>query len=405
MPYYHVRVTPRSRRSHTEVRLDLTLEELEQRFLNPYRQGKPIVIAGKTIPANDVERIRINITDETSETLRSIVEQERRSSNVFTSIPTSWHIADKGTDVTDELVIGPPGVGSDLGVADATLVRPAVDAREVLVVHGRNLMARDALFDFLRNIDLHPLEWSEAVQTTGKTAPYIGDILNAAFSRAHAVVVLMTPDDEARLRDPFRADSDPPHETQLSGQARPNVLFEAGMAMGRDADRTVLVEVATLRPFSNVAGLHTIRLDGSSQRRQELAQRLETAGCPVNLYGSDWHTEGDFESALEHTASEDLEGSSSEDPDLSDDARTLLRLAHSDNRSMIVKIGARGGSVLRVAGTHFGELGHLRLCARREHAIRELIDAGLVDGSNGDDRVFQVTHQGFQVADRLKTEE
>ena len=60
------------------------------------------------------------------------------------------------------------------------------------------------------------------------------------------------------------------------------------MAMGRDERRTVLVEVGNLRPFSDIVGRHMIRLDNTTARRQELAQRLEAAGCPVNLRGTDW---------------------------------------------------------------------------------------------------------------------
>lgn len=174
----------------------------------------------------------------------------------------------------------------------------AVMTDRVFVVHGRNQKARDALFAYLRAIGLQPLEWNEAVLATGKASPYIGEILNAAFSQAGAVVVLMTPDDEARLREPFVSANDPPHETELTGQARPNVIFEAGMAMGRDADRTVLIELGSLRPFSDIGGRHVIRLDDRTQRRQELAQRLQSAGCPVNLDGTDWHTAGDFDAAL-----------------------------------------------------------------------------------------------------------
>ena len=77
--------------------------------------------------------------------------------------------------------------------------------------------------------------------------PYIGAILDASFSRAHAVVVLLTPDDEAILRPQFRSDSDPPQEVEPSGKARPNVLFEAGMAMGRNHERTILVELVPVR--------------------------------------------------------------------------------------------------------------------------------------------------------------
>lgn len=168
------------------------------------------------------------------------------------------------------------------------------DLHKVFVVHGRNKKIRDSLFSFLRAIGLHPIEWSQAVIATGKPAPYVGEILDVAFSKACAVVVLMTPDDEACLREEFRNHNDPVYELELTGQARQNVIFEAGMAMGRCPLRTVLVEVGTLRPFSDIGGRHVIRLEDTTQGRQELAQRLRSAGCLVNLDGTDWHTVGQF---------------------------------------------------------------------------------------------------------------
>jgi predicted nucleotide-binding protein len=150
------------------------------------------------------------------------------------------------------------------------------------------------VFQFLRSVGLTPLEWVSVVSATGKTSPYVGEILDSAFSAAQAVVVLLGPEDEARLMESLVQANDPPHEKLLTPQARPNVLFEAGMAMGRYPGRTVLVEVGDLRPFSDIAGMHTIKLNNSSQRRQEFASRLQTAGCPVDLSGTDWHTAGDF---------------------------------------------------------------------------------------------------------------
>jgi len=155
-------------------------------------------------------------------------------------------------------------------------------ARKVFVVHGRNREARTAMFIFLRAIGLAPIEWSEAVKLTGEASPYIGNVLDAAFNAAQAVVVLLTPDNIAYLRSEYASSDDDP-ETNPSPQARPNVLFEAGMAMGRDPKRTVLVQLGQLRPFSDVVGRHAVRIDGSAERRKELAQRLQTAGCDVNL--------------------------------------------------------------------------------------------------------------------------
>jgi len=74
------------------------------------------------------------------------------------------------------------------------------------------------------------------------------------------------------------------------------------MAFASHPDRTVIVELGQLRPFSDIAGRHVVRLDNSSQRRQELAQRLEQAGCRVNLHGTDWHASGDFEAAVAEPA-------------------------------------------------------------------------------------------------------
>jgi predicted nucleotide-binding protein len=165
--------------------------------------------------------------------------------------------------------------------------------RKVFVVHGRNEAARSAMFTFLRAIGLAPIEWSEAVRMTGEASPYIGHVLDMAFDAAQAIVVLLTPDDIAYLR-PEYASGDDDREIEPQAQARPNVLFEAGMAMGRDAKRTVLVELGQLRAFSDVAGRHAVRIGDSPAKRKDLAQRLESAGCSINLTGNDWFTAGDF---------------------------------------------------------------------------------------------------------------
>jgi hypothetical protein len=180
----------------------------------------------------------------------------------------------------DETVLGVPALEGDR-------------SRQVFVVHGRNNSARDAMFSFLRALGLAPIEWSSARAMTGEASPYIGTILDAAFENARAVVVLLTPDEITYLRPDLAGSPDDP-ETQPAAQARPNVLFEAGMAMGRDASRTILVEIGTLRPFSDVMGRHVVRLTNDASRRNDLAQRLRTAGCPVDISGSDWLRAGDF---------------------------------------------------------------------------------------------------------------
>lgn len=171
---------------------------------------------------------------------------------------------------------------------------PARKSNSVMVVYGRNEKLRDAMFNFLRSLGLNPIEWAQAIRLTKKGAPFVGEVLNAAFRHAAAVVVLLTPDDEARLKKEFQAPGDPAFERALSGQARPNVLFEAGRAFGSHPDSTILVQIGDLRPFSDTAGIHVVRLNNRAEPRQDLANRLEAAGCSVDRTGSSWLTAGDF---------------------------------------------------------------------------------------------------------------
>ncbi|MDP9331413.1 MAG: nucleotide-binding protein [Actinomycetota bacterium] len=298
MPY-HVRITSESDPAHDEIKLDLSEGELEARILQPYRSGMPITLGGRTFPLSDIRRLRINFTDEESSVLRPVIEarereKQERSSVVMLGGPSmNWYIAASGQDVTDDVITGPPGSKQPSVAPHQSVDDP--DPRVVMVVHGRNLSVRDSMFSFLESLGLHPLDWAEARSLTGKPTPYVGEILDAAFANAQAVVVLFTPDDEAQLLPLYRQPSDPPHETELTPQARPNVLFEAGMAMGRHPDRTLLVEFGKLRPFSDVGGRHTVRMSNSSQDRQELANRLKDAGCPVNLVSTEWVRVGDFD--------------------------------------------------------------------------------------------------------------
>ncbi len=181
------------------------------------------------------------------------------------------------------------------------------DPKKVFVVHGRNQDARVAMFAFLRSLGLSPLEWEQAVRHTGSGAPHLGEILSQALNEVQAVVVLLTGDDEARLRPELVRAHDPPFERELRPQPRPNVLFESGLAFGTHGERTILVQLGEIRPFSDIAGRHVIRFDGSVTDRRALASRLQTVGCAVDLSGEDWLTSGDFRSALAGTSSAETE--------------------------------------------------------------------------------------------------
>ncbi len=164
----------------------------------------------------------------------------------------------------------------------------------VFVVHGRDTAAKNAMFAFLRSINVKPIEWTSAIALTKKAAPFVGEILDAVFAKARAIVVLMTPDDLAQLRPDLQQQSDKPYERVLTGQARPNVLFEAGMAFATHPDRTVIAQLGNIREFSDVAGRHVLHMSNDYARRQEFATKLRNAGCDVDTSGTDWVNAGDF---------------------------------------------------------------------------------------------------------------
>src|ERR1035437_5070698 len=92
------------------------------------------------------------------------------------------------------------------------------DARNVFVVYGRNDELRRSMFDFLRAIGLNPLEWSVAVEMTNSGAPYVGEVLDAAFSQARAVVVLLTPDEIAYLQPTYGSHRSEEHTSELQSR-------------------------------------------------------------------------------------------------------------------------------------------------------------------------------------------
>lgn len=73
------------------------------------------------------------------------------------------------------------------------------------------------------------------------------------------------------------------------------MLFEAGLAMGRHPDKTVLVRVGKVKAFSDVGGRHIASLGEDFDSRNDFANRLVKAGCTVNRIGNDWAKTGVFE--------------------------------------------------------------------------------------------------------------
>jgi predicted nucleotide-binding protein len=167
--------------------------------------------------------------------------------------------------------------------ADKGAIAP--DPKTVMVIYGHDREANDAMFRWLPLIGLEPKEWNELIKASGSGSPYTGDIVKCALEKVQAVVALFTADEfvqevvvERGTTGPWRL------------QSRPNVLIETGMAMITHPDRFVIVCLGPedFELPSDLDGRQYVRLDGTPERLNEIATRLEAAGCRVNRSGIQW---------------------------------------------------------------------------------------------------------------------
>lgn len=215
------------------------------------------------------------------------------------------------------------------------MIQESKDPRKVAVMYGRDLSARNAVVDLLRRLGLDPLEWSDLVKLTENAAPYNGEAVSAAFAEAQAVVVVLTPDDVGFLHPDLLENRDGEDDRKPTGQARLNVILEAGMALQSHPRRTVLVEIGHTRAISDLAGRSTVRLDGQPRTLNDLATRLARAGCPVSRDGSDWLEGSAFAELAAHTRKSPIDGATSGAGDA--DSRERIRAAHRQARHLAVE--------------------------------------------------------------------
>lgn len=166
------------------------------------------------------------------------------------------------------------------------------------IIHGRDHEAVDELVKFFRAVGVDHLSFYQVAGSMG-AAPFVADIVLKGIMSADVVIALFTPDEQAALYDPPTGRYAGDQEGEARWQARPNVIFEAGVAFGLARNRTILATLgADVRLFSDVAGVHFVVLHDRAGKSL-LFDRLR-AILPDASLRSDWATadSGDFRSVL-----------------------------------------------------------------------------------------------------------
>lgn len=238
-------------------------------------KGVPIiVVTGETLAGDEIERLR---------RLRCV-------RNFFAKKP--HYDVDDFRRVIKETLEG----DHEKGRRTPSSVPPST--KRVFICHGRNLEAVAEIKKFLDYIGLDAVTYMDVCKKLGG-APYAGKVLAEGLNATAAILVLFTPDECARLSPTLSNHDENPVDLERR-QARPNVMFEAGMALAMAEDRTILVTMGDVQLMSNVSGRHCVRLTNAEQRRLELFELLQNMGCSVKPVGrlSDVSVAGNFEACV-----------------------------------------------------------------------------------------------------------
>ena len=390
MEYYHVCVTPKSNKSNVEVRLDLTREELEERFLAPYRKGLPMVIRGKSIQKDDIERIRISKTDQDSNHLGKVVadERRRRAANGFLHIggsSTDELIANKGEDITDEFITGPPGYQANESNNPEQHARSST-SMSIFISHSSNDVEIAALLVELLRKALHLS--SEDIRCTSvdgyrmQAGATINERLRAEVHDAELLIGLITP----------------------HSLASAYVIFELGARLGAGTPMIPLLAFGVTPEHLEgpLAGITAL----DSQDDGQVYQLLEDAAGYLQLSLDRPSSYAAEVGALVKLSSEETtnmqqQASRPLHQQLSEEAKELLLQAAKSNAGKILRVRNRDSLVIQAGGKSFAEMGDKRSEARWNRALEELEQNGLIEALSNKRAVFQLTHDGFAMADTL----
>ncbi|MCH7878995.1 MAG: nucleotide-binding protein [candidate division Zixibacteria bacterium] len=263
--------------------------ELRAKYSDPYVSGIGFFLNGFSIKRDDVKRLVIMKSTPSGKGGLTLGKKRPNPEDV-----ASWEsLLDEllvfWDDVTDEFISGIVNIPVE---TEFTTQEIHSQRDKVFIVHGRDHITKTAMSVLLREVGLEVITWEKAKSFIKRGSPFTLDVVKRGIAESDAVVVLVTPDDEGRTRSEFEnqvngADSD---GSPLFGQARQNVIYEAGMAFGVKPESTVIVEFGSVRSLSDLDGLQVIRMRSADKEvnKEQLLNALRNAGLTFAEKETDW---------------------------------------------------------------------------------------------------------------------
>lgn len=271
--FYHVIIKPKSDKYYGEYKTDLTKEQLISRFVEPYEQGMPIVINGKTVQPNDLERIKISKSERTIESFIPQIKAEDRASSVtFIGGPSyTYKAIGRATDVTDDFIEGAIGYKKVLAETKShTHKSEEGEPNRVFIVHGHDESAQNKAARFVEKLGFEAIILHEKASSGRTIIEKIEHYSDVGFA-----IVLYTPDDVGNVK------SEPDN---LNVRARQNVVFEHGYLIGKLGRQNVSALVdGKLELPNDISGVVYISLDEGSAWQLQLAKEMKQSGYKIDM--------------------------------------------------------------------------------------------------------------------------
>ncbi|MBU4220826.1 MAG: nucleotide-binding protein [Euryarchaeota archaeon] len=269
--YYHILIITHSNPGVKQIQLDLSKEQLNERFLRFYENGNNIFINGKQIGTNDIDIIKINRTKENSSILISRKKAKEKSLGFCSFVSDEWHASSEGEDITNDLILGPPGYKKSDSTNEYCKEKKNVSKnKKVFIVHGHDKEMKQAVARVLEKLDLEPIILHEE-PNKGRT---VIEKVEDCSEDTQFAIVLLSPDDRGCKVNNF------PKSAKL--RARQNVILEMGYFIGKLGRNNVLGIVKEENDFERPSDIFGI-LFTPFKTGWELEMVKELQSCGYNV--------------------------------------------------------------------------------------------------------------------------
>lgn len=227
--YYHV-ILELGQKFHKndwdqiEIKADIeTLDEVERKFTQPYQVGHPILINGRTIPLQHIERLRVFCSTDPSNIIKARTKSKREAEDRASSlVMIGFYYNDlesailEEKEITDNLITYAKGTKKEV---ESNKVKDVIPTK-VFIVHGHDNVLLTEVQAFLALLGIEPIILREqhdgSLTIIEKLEKYTKD-RSIGFG-----IVLYTPDDEGKANK----------DVNYRPRARQNVVFEHGLLTG-----------------------------------------------------------------------------------------------------------------------------------------------------------------------------